>query len=203
MNGGCHLTAAASEVSEDTPPFSRLRVECPTSLSRDALQAEFEQYGTVEFVWPVLKHRVFTGVAFVKFDRASSAAFAAESLNSLGTFKVAFAMPRGQRPESFDDGESPPKSRLFLTFHKSATEEEVTQRLARFADLEHVKYLKSADTGEGRGIAFVKFAKTSSAFRAMEETEEQEQLSPTAPQPWRCKIADKGQSRSAATLAAA
>eukprot|EP00906_Rhabdomonas_costata_P020962 RCo030488 len=123
MNGGCHLTAAASEVSEDTPPFSRLRVECPTSLSRDALQAEFEQYGTVEFVWPVLKHRVFTGVAFVKFDRASSAAFAAESLNSLGTFKVAFAMPRGQRPESFDDGESPPKSRLFLTFHKSATEE--------------------------------------------------------------------------------
>ena len=66
-----------------------------------------------------------------------------------------------------------------LWCHASGPPQVVTQRFAQFGDLEYVKVLTLPRTGEGRGIAYVKYSKTSTAMRAMEDITEQEQLSPT------------------------
>jgi hypothetical protein len=196
-------------LSEDEPPFSRVFVECSSTYSKDMLQQQFQQFGNVQFVWPISdpKTKAFRGMAFIKFDRASSAAFAVENLHNVqldegAPLKVTFAMPKNQPQVPFEDGENPPRSRLFVTFHKTVTEEEVHQRFSQFGDLESVKFMKSQETGESRGIAYVKFSKTSSAFRAMEEIEEQEQLQQTPLQPWRCKLAT-AQSRTGASTTSA
>ena len=54
----------------------------------------------------------------------------------------------------------------------------ISQRFAQYGDLEYVKCLASR-AREGRGIAYVKYSKTSTALRAMEEINEQENVSPT------------------------
>jgi len=106
---------------------------------------------------------------------------------------VVLAVPRGQPKESVQDTEVPPHSRLFVTYRRTIPDEELQGRFAGYPDIEAIKILHAAGTQAPRGIAFVKFTRTSTALRAMEEVNEAELTNPTPGQPYRVKLAGHGQ----------
>ena len=70
-------------VNSDFPPFSRVFVVCSKTHKEEDVKSVFQRYGAVEDVWMV-KDRVTKenkGICYVKFDKASSAALAIESLD--------------------------------------------------------------------------------------------------------------------------
>ena len=75
--------------NSDLPPFSRVFVVCSRNHKEDDIRAAFQQYGNLEDVWMV-KDRMTKenkGICYVKFDKASTAAVAIESLDgkTIGT----------------------------------------------------------------------------------------------------------------------
>ena len=67
----------------DVPPFSRVFVVCSRNHKEDDIKRAFEPFGIVEDVWMV-KDRMTKeskGICYVKYDKASSAALAIESLD--------------------------------------------------------------------------------------------------------------------------
>ena len=70
-------------VNSDFPPFSRVFVVCSKTHKEDDVKSAFQLYGAVEDVWMV-KDRMTKenkGICYVKFDKASAAALAIESLD--------------------------------------------------------------------------------------------------------------------------
>lgn len=74
--------------------------------------------------------------------------------------------PSKQVPENLDD---PPNSRLFVVTSRSITEDELRESFYVFGDIQGVWVVKDKQTKESKGIAYVKFAKSSQACLAMEE----------------------------------
>nr|XP_020442943.1 RNA-binding protein 45 [Monopterus albus] len=68
--------------------------------------------------------------------------------------------------ENLDD---PPNSRLFVVTSRSITEDELRDRFSDFGDIQGVWVVKDKQTKESKGIAYVKFARSSQACLAMEE----------------------------------
>ncbi|XP_041117726.1 RNA-binding protein 45-like [Polyodon spathula] len=68
--------------------------------------------------------------------------------------------------DSLDD---PPNSRLFLVTSKSTTEEVIREHFSVFGDIQDIWVVKDKHTKESKGVAFVKFAKSSQACKAMED----------------------------------
>ena len=67
----------------DYPPFSRVFVVCSRNHKEEDIRAAFQPYGTIEDVW-VVKDRMTKenkGICYVKFEKASTAALAIESLD--------------------------------------------------------------------------------------------------------------------------
>ena len=65
-------------------------------------------------------------------------------------------------------------SRLAFLCTCGASTQELTNKFAYFGDIQEIKVLKAPRTGEPRGIAYVKYHKTSTAMRAVEDITEQE-----------------------------
>ncbi|KAM4698576.1 RNA-binding protein 45 [Rhinophrynus dorsalis] len=74
----------------------------------------------------------------------------------------------GFRP-SVGNLDDPPNSRIFLVVSKSVTEDIIRERFCDFGEIQDIWVVKDKHTKESKGIAFVKFAKSSQACRAMEE----------------------------------
>ncbi|XP_073502977.1 RNA-binding protein 45 [Phyllobates terribilis] len=74
----------------------------------------------------------------------------------------------GFRP-SAGNLDDPPNSRVFLVVSKTLTEDMIRERFAEFGDIQDIWVVKDRHTKESKGIAFVKYAKSSQACRAMEE----------------------------------
>ncbi|XP_067336824.1 RNA-binding protein 45 isoform X2 [Channa argus] len=74
--------------------------------------------------------------------------------------------PSKQSPENLDD---PPNSRLFVVTSRSITEDELRESFSVFGDIQGVWVVKDKQTKESKGIAYVKFSKSSQACLAMEE----------------------------------
>ncbi|XP_075685629.1 RNA-binding protein 45 isoform X2 [Rhinoderma darwinii] len=74
----------------------------------------------------------------------------------------------GFRP-SAGNLDDPPNSRVFLVVSKSLTEETIRERFVEFGDIQDIWVVKDRHTKESKGIAFVKYAKSSQACRAMEQ----------------------------------
>lgn len=75
--------------NSDLPPFSRVFVVCSRNHKEDDIRAAFQQFGVLEDVWMV-KDRMTKenkGICYVKYDKASTAAVAIESLDgkTIGT----------------------------------------------------------------------------------------------------------------------
>ncbi|XP_069839108.1 RNA-binding protein 45 isoform X2 [Dendropsophus ebraccatus] len=74
----------------------------------------------------------------------------------------------GFRP-SAGNLDDPPNSRVFLVVSKSLTEDMIREKFADFGEIQDIWVVKDRHTKESKGIAFVKYAKSSQACRAMEE----------------------------------
>lgn len=65
--------------------------------------------------------------------------------------------------------DEPPMSRLFIVCNKEHNEEDFREAFEEFGELEDVWIVKDKKTGENKGIAYVKFSKTSEAAKAQEQ----------------------------------
>lgn len=65
--------------------------------------------------------------------------------------------------------DEPPNSRVFVVLGKDTGEALIRERFAPFGDIQNIWLLRDKRTNESRGIAFIKFARSSQACRAMEE----------------------------------
>ncbi|XP_041431784.1 RNA-binding protein 45 isoform X3 [Xenopus laevis] len=74
----------------------------------------------------------------------------------------------GFRP-SVGNLDDPPNSRVFLVVSKYATEDLIRERFSDFGEIQDIWVVKDKQTKESKGIAFVKYSKSSQACRAMEE----------------------------------
>lgn len=65
--------------------------------------------------------------------------------------------------------DEPPNSRVFVVLSKDTGEALIRERFAPFGDIQNIWLLRDKRTNESRGIAFIKYARSSQACRAMEE----------------------------------
>ena len=143
--------------------------------------------------WDLTRRRPSTpGVAYIKYERASSAALAVENLhevtlnNGIGPrLKVMLAESPSARnnpgSQSFsgaqrslshdmthtrseDPDNVPPRSRLFIVVPKNALGAEIEARMAEFPGMQYCK----TDLIASKGIVFAKYDASSSAYAAME-----------------------------------
>uniref|UniRef100_A0A8D0GNF2 RNA binding motif protein 45 n=1 Tax=Sphenodon punctatus TaxID=8508 RepID=A0A8D0GNF2_SPHPU len=77
--------------------------------------------------------------------------------------------------------DEPPNSRVFLVLGKDTSEALIRDRFARFGEIQRVWLVRDKRTRESKGIAFVKFARSSQACRAMEEMHGQSLAADTKP----------------------
>eukprot|EP01026_Neomeris_dumetosa_P016351 TRINITY_DN1620_c0_g1_i5.p2 TRINITY_DN1620_c0_g1~~TRINITY_DN1620_c0_g1_i5.p2 ORF type:complete len:311 (+),score=47.23 TRINITY_DN1620_c0_g1_i5:183-1115(+) len=121
------------------------------------------------------------GVAYVKFDRASTAAKAMEELNGivlndgrgpqLKVLQAESPNNRGSpRQPSLDElyqdpVNHPPRSRLFLVVPRTADESVLQEEMSKYEGMEYCK----TDLISTKGIAFAKYSKASQALAAMED----------------------------------
>lgn len=72
-----------------------------------------------------------------------------------------------RRLKPSDDNDEPPMSRLFIVCSKSTAELELREKFDEFGKIEDVRILSASD-GTSKGVAFIKFGKTSEAATACE-----------------------------------
>ncbi|XP_008556450.1 RNA-binding protein 45 [Microplitis demolitor] len=70
-------------------------------------------------------------------------------------------------PRSKND--DPPNSRLFVICHKSLEEDDLRKAFDKFGKIEDIWVVKDRNTGENKGVTYIKFSKTSEAAFALEE----------------------------------
>ncbi|KAG2446416.1 hypothetical protein HYH02_008409 [Chlamydomonas schloesseri] len=163
----------------DSPPGSRLFIVCGKNVEAETLQVAFRPFGNVQNV-KVIREK---GVAYVKYDKASSAALAMENLNGAvlnngrgPKLKVLLAeapnTSRGMHPPrpaeqeiSSDPDNIPPRSRLFIVVPKQAEPQQINDAIAAYDGLEYCK----TDLVASKGVVFCKFTKASHALRALED----------------------------------
>ncbi|KAK4879522.1 hypothetical protein RN001_007668 [Aquatica leii] len=80
---------------------------------------------------------------------------------------------RSDRRHSYSDSkvsnlDDPPNSRLFIICSKQLTEDDFRNAFSRFGDIEEVWVVKDRQTGERKGVTYIKYAKTSEAAFALE-----------------------------------
>ncbi|KAG2484366.1 hypothetical protein HYH03_016783 [Edaphochlamys debaryana] len=172
--------AASSLEAVDSPHGSRLFIVCGKNVEAETLQVAFRPFGNVQNV-KVIREK---GVAYVKYDKASSAALAMENLNGAvlnngrgPKLKVLLAeapnTSRGMHPPrpaeqeiSSDPDNIPPRSRLFIVVPKQADPQQINDAMSGYEGLEYCK----TDLVASKGVVFCKFTKASFALRALEDT---------------------------------
>ncbi|KAL3140232.1 RNA-binding protein 45 [Trebouxia sp. C0009 RCD-2024] len=159
--------------------LTRLFVVCGKAAEVDMLTPAFSPFGTVQSVKLVRDK----GVAYVKFDKASSAARALEVMHEavlnegrgplLKVFlaeapsssrRGAHSRLHAEEDSQADPDNMPARSRLFLVVPKGADAAAIEAHLASFRDLQYCK----TDLIATKGVVFCKYAKSSSALAALE-----------------------------------
>lgn len=75
----------------------------------------------------------------------------------------------GRGGQEYSNDDDPPMSRLFIICNKGHTEEDFREAFAPYGEIEDIWVVKDKHTQENKGIAYVKFSKTSDAAKAQEE----------------------------------
>ncbi|KYM81348.1 PREDICTED: RNA-binding protein 45 [Atta cephalotes] len=65
--------------------------------------------------------------------------------------------------------DDPPNSRLFVICHKSLEEDDLRKAFEKFGKIEDIWVVKDRNTGDNKGVTYIKFSKTSEAAFALEE----------------------------------
>jgi len=169
-------------VDHDKPPFSRLFVVCSRDHTDSDIRDAFSEYGEVEDVW-VVKNKITKenkGIAYVKFEKASEAARAMEKLHgtTIGDnpkpIKALLADAKTSSRDKVDPvtqltmNDDKHRTRIFILVPKSLTDSELQDEFSQFGKVDHVQILKDKVTSESKGCAYVRFARPSEAFNAIE-----------------------------------
>ncbi|XP_050301976.1 RNA-binding protein 45 isoform X2 [Anthonomus grandis grandis] len=161
--------------STEDPPMSRLFIVGPKDLTEQDFRRAFQQFGNVEEIWMVNDKNTgdYKGITYVKFSKTSEAAIALEQMNGTqinGTknIKVMIASSRdqGSKRDHVDEERS---QRLFIICPKLMKEAELSEYFKQFGDVEYVSIVRDRNTGNSKGVAFVKFYKFSHAAKAYEQ----------------------------------
>lgn len=190
---------------DNDPPHSRLFIVCGRGTTEEELEPECRAFGNVQYC-RIVRDKTSAepkGIAYVKYDKASSAALAIEGLNGKKllhdqpALKVMVADAKGSHsskgPQSREPEDTPPRSRLFVICSKEFTEEELAEKFRLYGDIEYCKLIRDKNSHESKGYAYVKYFKASHAAVAVEE------VSSTVPEGVKLKalIADpKGKNKS-------
>lgn len=79
----------------------------------------------------------------------------------------------GSSRNNFNDEKSPadipPMSRLFIICSKTVTEDNLRENFSKFGDIEEIWIVKDRQSGDAKGVAYIKYSKTSEAAKALEE----------------------------------
>ncbi|XP_062543273.1 RNA-binding protein 45 [Armigeres subalbatus] len=79
----------------------------------------------------------------------------------------------GSSRNNFNDEKSPadipPMSRLFIICSKTVTEDILREHFEKFGEIEEIWIVKDRQSGDAKGVAYIKFSKTSEAAKALEE----------------------------------
>lgn len=71
------------------------------------------------------------------------------------------------RSQGEDQADDPPLSRLFIVCSKNNTDDDFQNAFDKFGNIEDIRILKDRD-GVSKGVAYIKFSKTSEAALACE-----------------------------------
>jgi len=160
---------------KDDVPHSRLFVVHGAQCEEDDLRKAFKEFGSIEDIRMVKKRgdkESLTGIAFVKYSKASEAALAIEELNgktlptSPKPLKVMVATRYGTGKDSVSEEEL---IRLFIRVPTDYAEEEIKDHFSQFGNIEFINLVKDRATNKPKGFAFVKFFRFYEAATALEK----------------------------------
>jgi len=165
---------------DNDPPHSRVFIVCGKTTTEDELEPEFRALGALTYLRIVRDKTTLEskGIAYAKYEKASSAALAIEHLSGKKfsedqpALKVLIADAKGSHSSKFQSKEpedTPPRSRLFVICSKEFTEHDLAERFKVYGELEYCKLIKDKQTQESKGYAYVKYYKASHAAVAVEE----------------------------------
>lgn len=166
---------------DNDPPHSRLFIVCGRGTTEEELDPECRAFGNLQYCRIIRDKNTgeSKGIAYVKYDKASSAALAIEGLNGKKllndqpALKVMVAESKGSHGskglQSREPEDTPPRSRLFIICSKEFTEEELADKFRAYGEIEYCKLIRDKQTHESKGYAYVKYHKSSHAAMAVEE----------------------------------
>ncbi|XP_047031582.1 RNA-binding protein 45-like [Helicoverpa zea] len=74
----------------------------------------------------------------------------------------------GPKRNEENSEDSPPHSRLFIVCERRFTEEDFREVFSKFGTIEDIRMPRNHQTGQSKGVVFIKFSKTSEAAYALE-----------------------------------
>ncbi|XP_069081524.1 RNA-binding protein 45 isoform X2 [Pleurodeles waltl] len=163
-----------SSDSLDDPPNSRVFLVISKSTSEDVIRHRFSEFGDIQDIWVVKdKHtKESKGIAFVKFAKSSQACRAMEEMHGQcltdNTKPIKVFIAQSRSSGSHRDVEDEHLTRIFVMIPKSYSEEDVKDRFRAFGDIEYCSIIKNKNTGESKGLGYVRFLKPSQAALAIE-----------------------------------
>ncbi|KAG8559511.1 hypothetical protein GDO81_017361 [Engystomops pustulosus] len=158
----------------DDPPNSRIFLVVSKSLTEDMIRDRFAEFGDIQDIWVVKDRHTkeSKGIAFVKYAKSSQACRAMEEMHgrclgdSSKPIKVLIAQSRGST--SHKEVEDEDLTRIFVMIPKSYTEDDVKSKFKEYGPVEYCSIIKNKNTGESKGLAFVRFERPSHAALAIE-----------------------------------
>lgn len=160
---------------EITPKNSKLFCLSKGFTDESVVREMFESFGTIEDIY-VKKHRDTgrtTGVAFVKYEKASEAAEAKEAMEgkTVGEdheqLTIAVAKNEGDKSE----GDKAP-TRIFIMVPRTFDKPEIQEAFEEYGQIEHISIVKDKNSGESKGLAYVNFYSFKDAAHALEKCAE-------------------------------
>lgn len=160
---------------EEKPPYSRVFVVCSKITQEDDLRTVFEQYGFVEDLYMPRDRNTgdSRGVAYIKFNKTSSAAAAIQDLQSKPlkiNNKPLKVMVASNKHDSNSTNEERYR-RLFIKVLKDVSESEIYDHFSNFGDVDSVYLQKDKATDKCKGFAYVHYTNFLDAAKAFEECE--------------------------------
>ncbi|KAM6956568.1 RNA-binding protein 45 [Aplochiton taeniatus] len=158
----------------DDPPNSRLFLVTSRSVSEDVIRDSFSVFGDIQGVWLVKDKQTkeSKGVSFVKFAKSSQACMAMEEMHGKvlmeGTKPIKVFIAQSRSSGRHRDVEDEELTRIFVMIPKTFSEEDFKDTFKEYGDIEYCVIIKNKQTGESKGLGYVRYHKPSQAALAIE-----------------------------------
>ncbi|XP_056125891.1 RNA-binding protein 45 [Rhinichthys klamathensis goyatoka] len=158
----------------DEPANSRLFLVTSKSITEEIIREHFTTFGEIQDIWVVKdKHtKESKGVSFVKFSKSSQACTAMEEMHGRslaeGTKPIKVFIAQARSSGSHRDVEDEELTRIFVMIPKSFAEEDLKETFKVYGDIEYAIIIRNKNTGESKGLGYVRFHKPSQAAKAIE-----------------------------------